>query len=312
MEILSMDASSDEATKGGSAVASLRFSMGHCFLFISTKIPTKEVYKHYHALQSIMIDRRNPDSPVRPLMLSKKVHAILHTGVTVNMLVATGIRKKDLPHAKDIKQVVPRELTLEAKWLDKSKEQAQCGGDASVFGNLGVLAISKDVRFVDIPKMNALAVPKSFLKKYGAELIALHQSFKLDDVAHEELKSLFLVEYIWDQEYIEEYALNPRGGGGVFVETHPFPHVFIPLSPKCGGALILGIDRSDGYFDFASFEIPFGYTMKVGSNVIHSDAFFVGPYAISLTQTDRANSVLLKRDTVAREIERVCLTPVPK
>lgn len=40
--------------------------------------------------------------------------------------------------------------------------------------------------------------------------------------------------------------------------------------------------------------------------------FLFGPYAIALTQTDRANSVLLKRDTIEREIERVFLTPVPK
>ncbi|KTD73367.1 hypothetical protein [Legionella tucsonensis] len=54
------------------------------------------------------------------------------------------------------------------------------------------------------------------------------------------------------------------------------------------------------------------FLWEVASNVIHSDAFFVGLYAIALTQTGRANSVLLKRDTIEREIEKVCLIPVSK
>lgn len=311
-ELLTKDDLSNGITIGQSAVVPALFSRSHYSLFVSSNISEKDVYKHYQTLQATMIDRRNPNNPAKPLMLSKKVHAILHAGETVDMLAATGITKENLPQVKDMKHVVPRELTVEAKWLDKNKEQANCGRDASIFGNLGVLAISKEVSVLNIPKMNALEVPETFLRKYGVELISLSQSFTLDDVEYEELKTLFLIEYIWDPAYIEEYIMNQFGGGGVFVETHPFPHVFTPLSPKCGGALTLGFDRADGYFDFASFEIPFGYTMKVGSNVIHSDAFFVGPYAIALTQTDRANSVLLKRDTIEREIERVFLTPVPK
>lgn len=303
---------SNKITISQSAVVPEPFFKRHDVLLISSNISEKDVYKHYQTLQSTMIDRRNPNNPIKPLMLSKKVHAILHTGEIVDMLAATGITKENLSQVKDIKHIVPRELTVEAKWLDKDKEQANCGRDASVFGDLGILAISKEVSALNIPKMNALAVPETFLRKYGAELISLNQSFTLDDVEYEELKTLFLVEYIWDPTYIEEYVMNQFCGGGVFIETHPFPHVFTPLSPKCSGALTLGFDRADGYFDFASFEIPFGYTMKVRSNVIHSDAFFVGPYAIALTQTDRANSVLLKRDTIEREIERVFLTPVPK
>ncbi|HHT0591882.1 TPA: hypothetical protein ACTXXA_002902 [Legionella anisa] len=303
---------SNQITRNQSAVIPGLFFRRHYSLFVSSNISEKDAYKHYQTLQSAMIDRRNPNNPVKPLMLSKKVLAILHTGEVVDMLAATGIMKENLPPIKDMNDVVPQELTVEAIWLDKDKEKANCGKDSSVFGDLGILAISKEVSVLNIPKMNALAVPETFLRKYGAELISLNQSFILDDVEYEELKTLFLIEYIWDPAYIEEYAMDQLGGGGLFVETHPFPHVFTPLSPKCGGALTLGFDRADGYFDFASFEIPFGYTMKVGSNVIHSDAFFVGPYAISLTPTDRANSVLLKRDTTAREIESVCLTPVTK
>ena len=105
--------------------------------------------------------------------------------------------------------------------------------------------------------------------------------------------------------------MNKNGGGGLFVETHPFPHVFTPLSPECSGALILGVERDDGKFDFAAFEIPFGYTMKIGSNVIHGDSFFVGPYAIALTETELADSVLLKQENPQRDIQKVVQVSSP-
>ncbi|MGL5742838.1 MAG: hypothetical protein ACRCXC_09995 [Legionella sp.] len=293
-------------------IAPAHSSICRCSLCMPTKIPEQYVDKHYHALQSTMVDRRNPDAPIKPLMLAKEAHAILHTGSTVDMLEATGINKRDLPKARPVPIVWPRELTVKAKWMNKDQEKAKSGRDASVFGSLGVLAVSKNVSVVDIPKMNAWSVPQAFLEKYGAELIPLDQPFTLDAVEHKELETLFLVEYEWDPAYIEEYVMNQRGGGGLFVETHPFPHVFTPLSPKCSGALILGVDRGDGAFDFASFEIPFGYTMKVGSNVIHGDSFFVGPYAIALTETELADSVILKQDTVKREIQTVKQTAIPQ
>ena len=283
-----------------------------CALCMSNKIASEETLEHYHALQSTMVDRRNPENPVKPLMLSKEAHAILYAGKMVDMLAVTGIRKEDLPKAQVVEPVVPWELTLKARWLNKNIEQAKSGRDANVFGSLGVLAVTKEVNIVDIPKMNALAVPKMFLEKYGAELIPLDQPFKLDEVDYKELETLFLVEYEWDPAYIEEYVMHQRGGGGLFVETHPFPHVFTPLSPKCSGALILGVNRGDGSFDLASFEIPFGYTMKVRSNVIHGDSFFAGPYAIALTETELADSVILKRDTIERETQSVKQTSVPK
>ena len=75
--------------------------------------------------------------------------------------------------------------------------------------------------------------------------------------------------------------------------------------------MILGVKRKDGQFDFAAFEIPFGFTLKVQKNVIHGDSFFVGPYAIALTETDLADSVLFKQDTPDRDIEAVEQVSLP-
>ncbi|HAT8180670.1 TPA: hypothetical protein JA361_14755 [Legionella pneumophila] len=278
---------------------------------MKSKLPADVVARHLHGLQSTMVDRRNPEMPdSKPLMKAAKAHAILKTGTEIDMLTATGISEDHLPSSTGVIPIIsPEELTVQATWKNKNQERGVSGRNASVFGGLGVLIISPDMKVVSIPKMNALAVPASFLAKYGAELIPLEQPFTLDAVDKSSLENLYLVEYQWDADYIQDYVMNVRGGGGLFVETHPFPHVFTPLSPACHGALILGVERKDGAFDFAAFEIPFGYTMKIASNVIHGDSFFVGPYAIALTETELADSVLLKQDTPQRDIQRVAQIP---
>ncbi|CDZ77346.1 hypothetical protein BN59_01629 [Legionella massiliensis] len=283
-----------------------------CTMCMKSKLQAEVVSEHLHSLQSTMVDRRNPDASgdSKPLMKAAQAHAILKAGAEINMLAATGISESDLPSSTNKIQITsPQEITIKAVWKNKDQEQGVSGRGANVFGSLGVLLIPSDYKEINIPKMNALAVPTAFLKKYGAELIPLEQSFTMDKVDDPSLENLYLVEYQWDNDYIQDYVMNKKGGGGLFVETHPFPHIFTPLSPECSGALILGVDRGDGTFNFAAFEIPFGYTMKIDSNVIHGDSFFVGPYAIALTETELADSVLLKQDNPERDIQKVAQIP---
>lgn len=49
--------------------------------------------------------------------------------------------------------------------------------------------------------------------------------------------------------------------------------------------------------------------MLIDSNVIHGDSFFVGPYAIALTETELADSVLFKQANPARDIQKVAQVP---
>ncbi|HGC5942164.1 TPA: hypothetical protein ACIZCU_003029, partial [Legionella pneumophila] len=71
--------------------------------------------------------------------------------------------------------------------------------------------------------------------------------FTLDTVDKSSLENLYLVQYQWDADYIQDYVMHVRGGGGLFVETHPFLHVFTPLFPACRGALILGSSVKMGH-----------------------------------------------------------------
>lgn len=272
------------------------------------KIPFTERSRHEEGLKSTMVDRKNPDNPTRSLMKATEAHAILYAGTKVDMRRETGIAlgasRTKAPALMD-----PRELTIKATWKNRHEEQAVSGRNASVFGALGVLLIPQNVSFVDIPKMDARAVPERFLDKYGAKLVSLDTPVELEDVEDPSLKALYLVQYDFDSSYIEEYVMKKMGGGGLFVETHPFPHVFTPLAEHCGGALILGTDNHDGTMSFAAFQIPFGYTMKINSDVIHGDSFFTGPYAIALTETELADSVLFRQDNPDRDIQLVIQTP---
>ncbi|QMT59110.1 hypothetical protein [Legionella sp. PC997] len=301
-------------SKSGSTTSLTHPDICTCTMCMKSKLSTEEASKHLRSLQATMVDRRNPDTPgSKSLMKAVEAYAILKAGTEINMMEAIGLTEYDLPDSgTPIEITPPQELSIKATWKNKSQERAVSGTDANVFGSLGVLTIPSDVQVVNIPKMNARSVPREFLAKYGAELIPLDQSFILDSVNEPSLENLYLVEYQWDPDYIQDYVMKRKGGGGLFVETHPFPHVFTPLSPKCSGALILGIEQTGGTFTFAAFEIPFGYTIKIGSNVIHGDSFFVGPYAIALTETELADSVILKQDTPQRDPQQVVQIPTPR
>lgn len=293
------------------AQPSLHSPICKCTMCMKSKIPLSQRDRHEEGLKSTMVDRRNPDDPVRPLMKATEAHAIIQAGTKIDMLQATGINPRALSMRTDsVPLMEPREITIRATWKNRHQEAAISGRDASVFGGLGVLLVPANFSVIDIPKMNALAAPERFLDKYGAKLVPLETPVELEAVDDPELENLYLVQYDWDPDYIEQYVMHKQGGGGLFVETHPFPHVFTPLSPDCGGALILGVANKDNTFSFTSLTIPFGYTMQVDSNVIHGDSFFTGPYAIALTETELADSVLFRQETSSRDIQRVSQTPV--
>ena len=198
-----------------------------CVMCMKSNISVSEIKKHKRALQATMVDRRNPENPDHPLMKSTTAHAIIQAGTAVDMLNATGLKVTDLPNENtDIFLQQPEEVTLRASWKPRAIEQAASGRDASVFGGLGVLLVPPGFNHYDIPMLNAKAVDPLFLTTYGAELVPLEQPVKLDDVDDPTLKNLYLVQYVFDKDYIEQYVMKMAGGGGLFVEKHPFPHVY--------------------------------------------------------------------------------------
>jgi len=286
----------------------------NCMMCMPSHLSPKNIQRHKTGLKATMVNRTGMESVM--------AFSVLTAGKNVNMLTATGVSEESLPQNNQetsFQYTAIPELTLQAQWKSSNEEKATAGKDANVFGSLGVLVISiSEQETIHIPKMHALAVPSKILEKYGVTLIPLSQTFILEQELDPSLKKLFLVQYNFSSDYINNYVMKLNGGGGLFVETHPFPQLFTPLSKDCSGALIVGTgDKSKGTFNFIALEIPFGYTLKIAPNVIHGDSFFIGPYAIALTDTELADSVLFRQSkphpesTMVRGIQHVELRYVP-
>lgn len=287
-------------------------------LCVRAESPLEPLTPHLSKIKKTFVDRRSPTG--KQLMTSSSFKGLVFPGQPTNMME---LCKDDFSEHFDVERnrlwgertiVYPDEVSVKASWKHRSIEKGTSGRDASVFGGLGVLAIDEDLASIKIPKHSAGSVSVQFLQAYGAQLVRVEDTFNLpatvEDRDVEDLRTLYVTEYTWQAGYIGEYVMRQEGGGGLFVETHPFPHAFTPLEPDCGGALILGRKGDDGTLLFSAFEIPYGYSMVIDSNVIHGDSFFVGRYAISLTETEAADSVLIKRgDIGARQIQPVQQVP---
>lgn len=255
--------------------------------------------RHKAKIAATFVDRRSASD--HPLMQATQFLGMVQPGASFNLSQAfdLSVDKASLaPESADSPEQVAKELAVCGQWRNRKQEIGVSGRDANVFGALGVLAVEAEFGVLNIPVQNALSVSPTFLQAYGAQLVPVDQTFTVPatgDTGEEVIDTLYMTEYTWNPGYIAEYVMKPNGGGGLFVETHPFPHIFTPLEATCGGALILGRQGtcSENYY-LAAFKIPYGYSMVVDSNVIHGDSFFTGKYAIALTETELADSVLLK------------------
>lgn len=159
----------------------------------------------------------------------------------------------------------------------------QAGGNANVFVHLGAILIPDGFR---VPVVTA---NKSNVEYYGLTLVENQEVVKLlsDEYA------MVLAQYFYARNYRRDFLTEERGGGGYFVETHNFPHIHAPLSPDCGGFIIVGKRLAEDEFDFTAFSIPYGYALHTPSNTIHGDGCIFGEHAITVaTATAPADTVL--------------------
>ncbi|WP_131751210.1 hypothetical protein [Legionella erythra] len=261
------------------------------------------------SILSTFVDRKDLNTK-EPLMTATRYYGTVEPGHEVSMSRLIGKLKHTgtVCTSSPSEQVIPQELKLPAQWYPRDLEQGTSGRDASVFGTLGVFAVGNGHASVDFPLVNALSVPPQFLQTYGAAVIPVEATFRLPKSKEKSLTKLHVTEYTWKNntnQYINNYVLQQQGGGGLFIETHPFPHIFTPLSPGCSGGVILG-RKVDDHYRFVAFQISYGYSLVIKSNVIHGDSFLHGSYAIALYETDLADSVLIKAgEPGARTIQPV-------
>jgi len=122
-------------------------------------------------------------------------------------------------------------------------------------------------------------------------------------------------------KYLLDYEFSAHKAGGLFVEHHPFPHIWLPakgVDPVWGkptvSRIILGrrIDEisEDGYyrtvdkqkFHFSMFEIPNdGSALAVRPQCIHNDSFTQGAQTVFVGNT-AANTVALRHSAPIKEM----------
>lgn len=256
---------------------------------IKSSISPAELTTHAESINQAIVNRSAESGEV--LMTTTAVHAIVKPGESLAITTRLNLQVDAVPNPLtnfDSTCVV----SIGASWLDASIKAATVADDANIFGQSGLFLLAGSCDQLTIPMQNAAAVSADALAYFGATLVPINQPISNFNTSP---YPLCFVSYRFMPNYIEQYVLQPKKGGGVFVETHDFPHVFVPMSPDCRGGLILGREVGQQQFEFSAFSIPYGYAMHIKSNVIHGDSFFVGEYAITLTERSKASTVLMRK-----------------
>ncbi|WP_428241935.1 hypothetical protein [Gynuella sp.] len=181
-------------------------------------------------------------------------------------------------------------VEVEATWLNTQQALEQNvdvihGGSANTFGGVGALLLPDDFR---IP---AVVADKDNVRHYDLQLLANDEVFSPSSKDYE----IVMMRYEYSKDYKKDFLMQTYGGGGVFVETHDFPHIHIPLDNNSGGYIVIGKLLSNGRYQFTAFNIPFGYALYTPSYTIHGDGTLVGKYGITVGDSAfvSANTVLM-------------------
>jgi hypothetical protein len=228
---------------------------------------------------------------------------------------------------------------VHAKWIsgEDGGNFPNVGGSANVFGSTGSLLINEsDIEFpvIDIthPKFH------DTLAYYGAKLLKPKEEFCMGFD-----KPLIGMEYDTSLPgYVQDYVMKPYGGGGMFVEHHPFPHIWFPnptesekntnicrillgrvipepedpkevqkLDYTCKEktCTLVRSEKSKPNYRFTVFHIPIdGSALAVDECCIHNDSFSNGKQVAFVADTT-ANTVALRQTAPFENLRVVHVTP---
>ena len=214
---------------------------------------------------------------------------------------------------------------VHAKWVSGADggKLPNVGKSSNVFGYIGSLLINEPD--IDFPVLD-IHHPKfhDTLAYYGAKLLGKEEPFYMGYD-----KPIFGMEYDTTLPgYIQDYVMKSYGGGGLFVEHHPFPHIWFPnpadeekdsticrillgrVIPENGeqadeqkadyikdgdSCILITGKKSNPEYRFTVFEIPQdGSAVAVDECCIHNDSFCNGKQVVFLADT-KANTVALRK-----------------
>jgi len=232
-------------------------------------------------------------------------------------------------------------VVVQAKWVSGQDGGGlpSVGASSNVFGATGSLLVNETD--IDFPVIE-MHDPKfaDTLAFYGAKLLQPKEPFHMGYPS-----PIFGMEYDTRLPgYIQDYVMQDWGGGGLFVEHHPFPHIWFPnpsedeKSTNICRILLGRIVQNEGQqeedktnsmkdvktcpdrkpaskkkpeYHFTVFRFPSdkGYALAVDECCIHNDSFCNGKQVVFLADTD-ANTVAL-RETAPFKNLRISEKEVP-
>lgn len=233
-------------------------------------------------------------------------------------------------------------LKVMAKWISAKDGGSvpTVGQAANVFGGTGSLLINETE--LNFPVVNTSHPHFAKIAAYyGAKLLRPGEQFYMGFD-----KTLFGVEYDTSLPgYIQDYVMQEWGGGGLFVEHHPFPHIWFPnpregeeatnicrvllgrVIPENGeqGAqqkadylcdedeckLIDG-EKANPRYRFTILEVPQdGSALAVDECTIHNDSFCNGRQVVFIADTN-SNTVAMRKTSaftgirIHADLPKVC------
>lgn len=227
----------------------------------------------------------------------KKYKIRFHYDREIISVYATTKRRKPKKYKKSKLEKICKPLTLKTyKWykpgtLNKrlSKKYLKgVKGDANVFGQMGIIMVPRKHTF-DIPMINALDCPKMLYDKFGIQIYAPGETLPPLNVKGQ---TVYMVSYRLNSHYASDYV-HGKGGPGIFLEHHSFPHYITPISKDSRGPIVVGkFSRSN--LVLVGVNIPIGYTIYLPEHTIHNDWYFIGKIATTVMVDDTADTVFLR------------------
>ncbi|WP_293787455.1 hypothetical protein [uncultured Pedobacter sp.] len=275
---------------------------------VDIKISLEDLKKNIWFLNDAVVLRQSSEGV--PLMTTTAIYGPIHPHKRVVLTPGEGTGVMEIPNEpmeisliEELENLArnaqpPKEgnaTTVNSNWVssDKGGRLPNLDPAANVFGQTGSLYVNESA--VIFPVMDPSHPDyEETLAFYGARLLRPKEPFYMGfkDI-------LFGMEYNTSlPDYIRNYALSPIGGGGMFVEHHPFPHIFLPKPNEngavyCEAKVTLGHkvevtdpEKENPRIIFTTFRVPAdGSALAIKPSTIHNDSFTNGKLAVFVANT---------------------------
>lgn len=176
-------------------------------------------------------------------------------------------------------------VQTQGQWQDSSTVQVAAPGN--VFGASGRFASNEQL--LELPLITPASPNRDKIADaFGVKIFEDGQTIPLKFD-----RNLSAVEYEFGSAYTQ-YRMEVANG--FFIETHEFPHVFMPASEESDIIITIGKQlEEDDQFALTNFLVPHGSAILVPGNTIHADALSTGKIIALLTHCTESDVVLMHK-----------------